>query len=1388
MINENRELLVTQFKTVLIITCCFILITMQSAYAVPGIQVKSSGAQYSKALHEEVVVDMEVKVMGGTIEVKRQWQSDVASGGRWFFNPEWINLAFYYNNANVQAGFSEVPQFIRRSNFSYKRQSNNSNIYVYDKRKTIVRSETGYRWSDRNGNWIDYDLQGGIVAYGDRNNVSVRFVRDASGRIETVRDQFDNIILTFIYDAQNRITSVTDYSNRTVVYSYTGIDLTIVTDVRGFNWQYAYETILGRRVMKSKTDPEGRVIRLNHLQSAGGQVCVETEAGDWTYNSQTNNWEHSGGRCIRWAVVQPTLLLKSIVDEIGPLSKDSYFYDANKKQYTHTRILDGGRRVVQTRNLRGEILKEEINGEVQFETEISKDRRTRVRTDRLGLKTTYKYDQNENQTEIIYPDKTREKWAYDQYSNVLTYTNANGVTEKNEYDANGNLIRKTEALGTPVERVTEYQYDLYGNLTQKKQVGDAVTAEAITSWTYDNYGNVLAKTDPEGNITKYTYDVLGNVLVLTDGRANKWIKTYDAVGNLLTDTDPLNQTTRYEYDQVGNLIKKTDALKNATIYAYNARNQRISETNAYNKTKIYTFNSQNQMIRVTDEDNKSVRADYDLYNRLTSLTDGSGNVTQFQFGVGNAGLEQISKITYPTYVERFYYDTQGRLVKLQQIVGENDSLDINFKYDPVGNQVEVTDTKNRKWISQYDALNRLILKINPDNKSVRISIDDRDNLLNFTNENSVVIRRFEYDRVNSMLAEIWPNGERYQFLYDENYNLVQHIDAKGQISRYVYDAANRMTTSSYYRSLSEVQPQKRISYTYNNVGSMTGYDDGQTRGLFDYDNLQRVLSETVYFSGFSLTHSYTYTPSGRKASLTYPDNTIIQYAYDAANQLNRISIPGQGNITINSYRWRNPEKITYPGGSIQRNEFDALSRIQKQIVNDPAGNLVMDYQYHYDGATALLEKKTEHGTYIYGYDFLERVISADSPTLLNEQYGYDETGNRITSNNTVENWKYNISNQLLDSGTTQFSYDLNGSMVGRIEGNQVQNFTYGLQGRLREVRDSNKQLIATYSYDPYGRRISKEVSGIITYYYYSDEGLIAEYNTNGEPIQVYGYSPDSIWGADPVFTRVGKEYLYYLNDHLGTPQKLINTTGAVRWSSKQSSFGETKIDSESTIVNNLRFPGQYFDQETGFHYNYYRYYDPTTGRYISRDPISLIGGNNEYLYADLNPNIVIDNTGLLAGAIAGGICAAVQDGGGCEIFWGALAGSFGPISGFVVGQMGAQACSDGKDRCKDAAKAAVGDAASEVAKGPTGRAGARSYAKGEVKKAENYQRAAKNAVGGPQRDPGVRQKNTNYFNRKAGTAAKRARGLAGRGKKVGSGLGGCLASMAASWGVSKFFE
>jgi RHS repeat-associated protein len=178
--------------------------------------------------------------------------------------------------------------------------------------------------------------------------------------------------------------------------------------------------------------------------------------------------------------------------------------------------------------------------------------------------------------------------------------------------------------------------------------------------------------------------------------------------------------------------------------------------------------------------------------------------------------------------------------------------------------------------------------------------------------------------------------------------------------------------------------------------------------------------------------------------------------------------------------------------------------------------------------------------------------------------------------------------------------------------------------RLVQVDDVNGAALGRYYDDPFGRRLWKTVDNITTYFQYADEGLIGEFDAGGAAIRTYGYLPGT---SAPLFLNQNGEYSWYRTDRLGTPHTLVESNGNVVWSGVYDAFGNVQIGTE-TITNNLRFAGQYYDAETGLHYNLNRYYDPRVGRYTQIDPLG--DGLNPYVYVGGNPVNAIDPEGLCA--------------------------------------------------------------------------------------------------------------------------------------------------------------
>jgi len=434
------------------------------------------------------------------------------------------------------------------------------------------------------------------------------------------------------------------------------------------------------------------------------------------------------------------------------------------------------------------------------------------------------------------------------------------------------------------------------------------------------------------------------------------------------------------------------------------------------------------------------------------------------------------------------------------------------------------------------------------------------------------------------------------------------------------DDAGRPTTVRYYADQADGTPQKTTTFAYDALGNLTSYNDGTTSAIYAYDELGRKTAETVNYGGFILTHTYEYYKNGLTKTFTGADGITYTYTYNDDNRFAGVHIPGTGYVTVTGYQWTRPSEITLPGGSRKSYAYDPFMRLENVTVKDPGGNIMMRHDYAYDKVDNIVGKSTEHGDYAYTYDGLYRLTASDNPDgTADEAYTYD-----------AGTWTYNSNNELESYGGVTFTYDANGNTIQKNDGGVVTRFIYDIEDRLIRVEDQSGGVISQYYYDPFGRRLYKEVGGTRTYFHYSGEGLIGEYDAAGAEIKTYGYRPGSGWTADPLFMKQSSQYYFYHNDRLGTPQKITMVSGAVVWSARYGSFGKAEIQEGATVENNLRFPGQYYDAETGLHYNWMRYYDPKTGRYTRTDPIGFNGGDeNLYNYVWGNPNFWVDPSGEL---------------------------------------------------------------------------------------------------------------------------------------------------------------
>ncbi|WP_226877165.1 RHS repeat-associated core domain-containing protein [Microbulbifer hainanensis] len=1151
------------------------------------------------------------------------------------------------------------------------------NVYHSLVNHTITKNGDDYTWRDRHGNLIFYK-NNEISYYEDRNHVRVSFDYD-SHHIKTIRDHNGNVVITYHWQHIDngglagsnfyQLTSVEDYSGRTVQYRYGEDSSNLITyrrlieviDVRGESWKYQYKIDSNTKkiTLDTMTDPNGKVItystnadgHVNGFERADGSGETYSHSVDSNKVYKVTHTEKSGVITERWYNALNMAIKKQVGGQLQFETKFEFAGDRTAKDIARQYQSVGG-----------------YNSPLELKpirilNSVTKDAR--------GLETKKYYDTFRNVTRTEYPDGT---YTTTDWNTVLTLPvrerDQRGIITEYEYDDRGNLITLTEAVGTPDQRITRYTYDQYGQMLTQTTGESAAgnTALATAHWEYDSYGNVTKVTDPEQKVTEYqSYDINGNAHTIVDARLKSWTHDYDAVGNLLSDLNPYDQGFSYEYDAAGDLVMVTDASGSSLHIVNNASGLPLTVTDDSGNELALTYDKGNRLATITDAEQSSIGLEYDGQNRLRAVVDGEQNRTEY-----NYQQNLLHKIDYPTYSEELGYDKRDRIEQSKQKANNLEYLR-SYGYDLGDNLTSDTDALENTERYEYDKLNRLVAIIDPVNgetKKTEFSYDARDNLLQVEDpEGRLTV--YTYDKNDRLKTEtkhdfIGTNKQRV-YDYDANGNLVAVTNPEQEERAYSYDDANRLSKLQVYANKDSAQPIKVVDYHYNAKAQYTGYtqapgadtanataDIVNHRETYSYDSLNRLELVTVDYFGegaqaaeivFSKSYSYSYYGNGLKKTYTNPEGITYTYYYNKNNQLAAVHIPGEGQLAWTDFDWLAPQTLLLPGGNRITLSYDDFLRVKQRILEDSASNDKARAVYEYDLESNIRKISTEHGDYNFGYDKLYRLTQADYPAesaANDEQFVYDGVGNRTGHSDgevegedftpsTSQELQYNEENQLTAiSGdeTVSFQYNDNGHTTQKVQSGVTWDYHYNHEERLIAV-DKDGTTVGQYRYNPYGQRIRKQ-TGQVTYFLYNEEGMAAEYDQSGKLIKEYHFKPGMPWMTEPLFQRVSTgEIYYYQNDHLGTPQRMVDKFGAVVWDARYEAFGKAEILTE-TVENNLRLPGQYFDLESGLNQNLFRDYDPKSGRYLEVDPIGLLGGLNGYRYANASPSFFLDPLGLLS--------------------------------------------------------------------------------------------------------------------------------------------------------------
>jgi RHS repeat-associated protein len=1035
-----------------------------------------------------------------------------------------------------------------------------------------------------------YDPGGRLVRVTTRAGYVHTLGYGADGRLATVTDPYGRI-LSLSHDAQGRLSRIVDAS--------------------GAPYDYAYSASGNLQSVTYPPDPLGvRRLRVYHYEDASNPSFLTgiTDENGWRFATYT----YASGRVAE---------TKHHASATQVANRYTFAYGAS------TTITDplGTARVRSFVSVAGANRDAGVSqpcascGSVASAMTYDANANVVSRTDFNGKKACYAYDLTRNlETARVEGLLAGENCA----ASIASPPNRSDVREvTTTWHPSFRLPATTTEPAPGGTRTTTFTYDpTTGDLLSRSTVapkndGTSATITRAQSWTYVSRGRVQTATDPNGRMTQYTY--------YPDNDPDTGKR-----GNLHTVTNPLGHvTTVTAYDLNGRPTAISDPNGAVTTMTYDARGRLVARSVA-GETTAYAYDGVGQLTLVTLPDASTLSYLYDGAHRLTEIRDGLGNKIVYTLdGKGNRTAENV--YDHAGVLKRTRSRVFNALNRLERELGAVGQT-TQYGYDANGNRTSVTDPLGRTTVSAFDALGRLVQVTDPLNGATQYGYGG--DLLVQVSDPRQLVTGYGYDGLGNQTKLASPDTGEATQTFDAAGNLLTRVDARGVTATHAYDLLNRSTGVVFTKpgAASETHGFEYDGLTTGTThakGRLTKVTDPSGEVRIAYTAAGRVASRTQIAGGTTLTLGYSYNPAGQLQTLTTPSGQQVGYGY-LNNRVAAITVNGQtllsGAVTLpfaqaGGWQWGN--------GLYTLRQYDSDGRPASWEFGNGATLLARTLAYdtasRITGISDALQASQNTG---YGYDALDRLTSAQlgSPLVTTRQYGYDAVGNRTTA--TTDG----LAATLTSSRTSnQLVALIGGPPAGLPVGATRRTFSYNLANRLASVGDGSATL-ASYTVNALGQRVAKTVGGTTTRFMYDDAGrLIGEYTASGALIQ------ETIWLEDlPVATlrptggggSPTPINVYYVHaDHLGSPRAVTRPAdNAIMWRWDNSDPFGTNAANENpqgagTFSYHLRFPGQYYDAETTTHYNYFRDYDPSIGRFTESDPIGLNGGINTYGYVGANP-------------------------------------------------------------------------------------------------------------------------------------------------------------------------
>ncbi len=1159
--------------------------------------------------------------------------------------PPYINESYPYEKcSSIAGGENTVHLWSGRQRYRYESTDGQDytatgpRAYTTQLQRLAVPLDDGSAWvyRDQQDNMSFFNTHGQLIRTDLIDGGSLVYSYSADGLLQHKTDHFGRS-LTYHYDAEQRLIQVTLPDAQTVTYIWNNRLLDTVIWPDGGSMRYTYNeaaylhsSARSQQALTGKFDAYDTRIGTYHYNQQSQATYTSradgVQARTITYGY--NNTTETDSRDIAWLhyftrLSDQTLLLRQTNQPAGSGSAASRDF----------RNYDNVGRVNEARDFN------------QHKTQyVYEDTRSLETVKVEGIPNTdyrnYRADNVALQPGIT---KTQSRW-HTQWRSPTQQSEPELITHwvyHGDADPfNNDAIASCAPVNNPRPWICKivYQATLDPNGSQGFSAAlDNTTTERLRQYTYNQYGQKLsiAATPNINHPTTFTY---------YGSTTSDW-----TTGDLRTVTNSLGHTTEItHYNRNGYATRIVDANGIVTTLGYDERNRLTTQSFA-GVTTTHTYDLNGNRTHSTLPNGETVTYTYDNAYRLIQLSDSVGNTIDYTWDTENNLTEESihSPDGSVSYTRSHAYDALRQLMTTTR--GDNHSD--TYRYDAQGNFTGMTDALNQVTSQSYDSQHRLQQTTDALNGSITYQYDGQHRITTVTDQrnNSTT---YTYNAFDDLVTQQSPDTGLTTFTYDNGGNRTSKTDARGQRTTYQYDVLNRLTHIDYAN-----HPQENVTYQYDDntnnnlgVGQLTHITDESGRTTYTYGPFGVTQKQFCIDDTDCYTTAYVYNAIGQLAQMTYPSGHNIHYTYDHLNRVRSIYMTAAGQSStqiivsdIQYHPFAGINRMTYGNGVTTLIGQSLAGRMSNIRVNTTAGTTLYQRSYTHNpisNITAITDNDNQNQNNQYTYDALSRLTEAAIGNTLTT-YDYDPVGNRtfkqLSENSVVANDETyttdangnrlsNIS-EAVHGASRQLVYDANGNPLQDSGNSDTYSYTYNAANRLSSVT-SNSQT-TTYTYNALGQRTHKANS--------NNQAVIYQYGSNGElmsehPQQAIAPQKDYVYlNQQPIAvieTHNGTATLYHItNDHLGTPQLITDTQQNAVWQAYFTSFGEATVTTE-IVKNNLRFPGQYFDEETELHYNWHRYYDPSLGRYLRSDPIGLNGGINTYGYVYQNPLMYSDPDGL----------------------------------------------------------------------------------------------------------------------------------------------------------------